>query len=71
MPKAIYPGTFDPVTKGHVDIVERASATVDHLTVAIVEVALKNAMFSIDERIEMLAEAVVHLPNVSVQPIPD
>ncbi len=68
MPKAIYPGTFDPVTKGHVDIVERASATVDHLTVAIVEVALKNAMFSIDERIEMLAEAVVHLPNVSVQP---
>jgi pantetheine-phosphate adenylyltransferase len=67
MPKAIYPGTFDPVTKGHVDIVDRASGTVDHLTVAIVEVALKNTMFSIDERIEMFAEAVVHLPNVSVQ----
>ena len=67
MPKAIYPGTFDPVTKGHVDIVDRASGTVDHLTVAIVEVALKNTMFSVDERIEMFAEAVVHLPNVSVQ----
>ena len=68
MVKAIYPGTFDPVTNGHVDIVDRASSTVEHLTVAVVEISAKNTMFSIDERIEMFAEAITHIPNVSVQP---
>ena len=48
---AIYPGTFDPVTNGHVDIVERASKTVDHLTVGVVEISSKRTMFTIDERI--------------------
>jgi pantetheine-phosphate adenylyltransferase len=67
MARAIYPGTFDPVTNGHVDIVERASHTVDHLTVGVVEVSSKRTMFNVDERIKMFAEAVAHLPNVTVE----
>jgi pantetheine-phosphate adenylyltransferase len=67
MVKAIYPGTFDPVTNGHVDIVERASKTVDQLTVGVVHGSLKRTMFNLDERISMFSEAVAHLPNVSVQ----
>ena len=68
MAKAIYPGTFDPPTNGHVDIVERASKTVDSLIVAVVEISSKGTLFSVDERIEMFAEAVAHLHNVSVRP---
>jgi pantetheine-phosphate adenylyltransferase len=64
---AIYPGTFDPVTKGHIDIVERASHIVEHLTVGVVEISSKRTMFDVDERISMFAEAVAHLPNVSVE----
>jgi pantetheine-phosphate adenylyltransferase len=67
MARAIYPGTFDPVTKGHVDIVERASRNLDHLTVGVVDGSLKRTMFDIDERIGMFSEAVAHLSNVSVQ----
>lgn len=67
MAKAIYPGTFDPVTKGHVDIVERASKVLDYLTIAVVESSSKGTLFSIDERIQMFTGAVAHLPNVSVQ----
>ena len=66
MARAIYPGTFDPVTKGHIDIVERASKAVEHLTVGVVEISSKRTMFDLDERIAMFSEAVVHLPNVSV-----
>ena len=64
---AIYPGTFDPVTNGHVDIVERASKTVNHLTVGVVEISSKRTMFTVDERISMFTEAVKHVPNVSVE----
>ena len=64
---AIYPGTFDPVTNGHVDIVERASKTVEHLTVGVVEISSKRTMFTVDERISMFTEAVKHVPNVSVE----
>ena len=67
MARAIYPGTFDPVTNGHVDIVERASCNLDHLTVGVVDGSLKRTMFDIDERIGMFSEAVAHLSNVSVQ----
>ena len=66
MTKAIYPGTFDPPTNGHIDIVERASKTVDFLTVAVVENSPKATLFSVDERIEMFCESVAHLRNVSV-----
>ena len=67
MARAVYPGTFDPVAKGHVDIVERASKIVEHLTVGVVEASLKRTIFNVNERIEMFAEAVAHLPNVTVQ----
>ena len=67
MPKAIYPGTFDPPTNGHIDIVERAAKAVDFLTVAVVELSSKATLFSVDERVAMFAESVAHLPNVSVQ----
>ncbi len=67
MAKAVYPGTFDPVTKGHVDIVERASKVLDYLTIAVVESSSKGTLFSIDERIQMFTGAVAHLRNVSVQ----
>jgi len=67
MARAIYPGTFDPVTNGHVDIVERASRTVEHLTVGVVEGSLKRTTFNVEERIKMFADAVAHVPNVSVQ----
>jgi pantetheine-phosphate adenylyltransferase len=66
--RAIYPGTFDPVTNGHVDIVERASQVVDHLTVGVVEGSLKRTMFNVDERIQMFSEAIAHLSNVEVKP---
>ena len=67
MAKAIYPGTFDPPTNGHIDIVERAAQAVDFLTVAVVELSSKSTLFSVDERVAMFAESVAHLPNVSVQ----
>ena len=67
MAKAIYPGTFDPPTNGHIDIVERAAKAVDFLTVAVVELSSKSTLFSVDERVAMFAESVAHLPNVSVQ----
>ena len=67
MAKAIYPGTFDLATNGHIDIVERASKTVDFLTVAVVGAPSKSTLFSVNERVEMFAEAVAHVSNVSVQ----
>ena len=50
----VYPGTFDPITKGHIDIIKRASRTVDHLVVAVAQNAGKGPLFSIDERVEMV-----------------
>ena len=55
--KAIYPGTFDPMTKGHVDLIQRGSKLFDHLTVAILMNPVKNPLFTVSERIEMLKEA--------------
>lgn len=65
--RAIYPGTFDPLTKGHLDIILRASHIFDELIVAIASSQSKNPMFTLEQRIEM-AHAVTHtLPNVKVQ----
>lgn len=68
--RALVPGTFDPVTSGHVDIVERTASLYDHVVVA---VALSDdkghgTLFSVDERVAFLADAVSHLPNVEVLP---
>ena len=54
MRKAICPGSFDPVTNGHLDIIERASKVFDHLTVVVLENPRKKAMFSMQERVQML-----------------
>ena len=63
---AIYPGTFDPITNGHLDLIERGSKLFDKLTVAILRNLEKNPLFSIDERVEMLQEATRHCPNISI-----
>lgn len=60
----VYPGSFDPVTVGHVDIAERASRLCDRLIVAVLNNTLKKSAFTLDEREEMLARAVAAMPNV-------
>lgn len=67
MPKAIYPGTFDPVHSGHIDIATRAAGLFDHLTVAIYDRPLKNLLFSTQERSAMLQHALDHIPNISIE----
>jgi pantetheine-phosphate adenylyltransferase len=64
--KAIYPGTFDPPTNGHLDLVARGSKMFDHLVVAILKNSEKSPLFSVSERKEMLTEAVQSFGNVSV-----
>jgi pantetheine-phosphate adenylyltransferase len=66
MPTAIYPGTFDPVHNGHIDIATRAATLFDHVFVAIYARPLKSLLFDIHERKAMLEEALGHVPNVSV-----
>lgn len=64
--KAVYPGSFDPVTYGHLDIIERAAAIFDELTVSVLNNKAKTALFSVEERVNLLKEATKHLPNVKV-----
>lgn len=66
MTLAVYPGTFDPVTYGHLDLVERGSRLADELVIAILRNEDKQPMFTVDERMELLREAVAKYPNVSV-----
>ncbi|MGD9049871.1 MAG: pantetheine-phosphate adenylyltransferase [Anaerolineae bacterium] len=66
MPRAIYPGTFDPVHSGHIDIATRAAGLFEHLTVAIYARPLKSLLFSTEERKAMIQEALEHIPNLSV-----
>ena len=63
---AIYPGTFDPITNGHLDLIERGSKIFDNLIVAVLRNVEKDPLFSVDERVEMLRETTRHCPNVSV-----
>jgi pantetheine-phosphate adenylyltransferase len=63
---ALCPGTFDPVTNGHVDVVERASAMFDQIVVAVIDNPNKEALFTVEERMAMLEEAVSGLSNVEV-----
>ena len=64
--KAIYPGTFDPITNGHLDLIERGSKLFDEMTLAILRNLEKNPLFSVNERVEMAQEPTRHCPNVSV-----
>ena len=67
MTVAIYPGTFDPVTNGHLDIINRASSLFEKLIVAVYADPKKNVLFKLDERVDMMAKATAHLTNVEVQ----
>ena len=64
--KALYPGTFDPPTNGHIDLIQRGSKLFEHLTVAILKNPVKNPLFTVEERVEMLRESTSALGNVSV-----
>jgi len=64
--RAVYPGSFDPVTNGHLDIIDRASKVFDHLIVAVLENPRKNALFSMKERVSMLESILDHYNNVEV-----
>jgi len=63
---AIYPGSFDPVTNGHIDIVTRAAKLFDKIIVGVFATPNKNLFFTCEERVEMAKRAVAHLPNVEV-----
>ena len=64
---ALYPGSFDPITKGHVDITARAAALFDQLVIGVFDTPSKDLMFSTEERVQLVKEAVGHLPNVTVE----
>lgn len=64
---AIYPGSFDPVTNGHLDIANRAAALFDQLIIGVYDVPPKDLLFSTQERVDLMRKAVAHLPNVRVE----
>ena len=64
--KAIYPGTFDPVTNGHLDLAERASSLFDQIVVAISASPAKQPLFSLEERIELAEQTLGHIPNLEI-----
>ncbi|WP_143598528.1 pantetheine-phosphate adenylyltransferase [Tissierella sp. P1] len=64
--KAVYPGSFDPVTYGHLDIIERVSKKVEHLIVAVLNNPSKKSVFSLEERIQLLKEVTKEFPNVEI-----
>ena len=67
MKTAVYPGSFDPVTLGHLDIIKRASSMFDELIVAVMCNSSKTPLFTLDERVKMLKESVKDLPNVRIE----
>ncbi|MCX7568444.1 pantetheine-phosphate adenylyltransferase [Tumebacillus sp. DT12] len=67
---AVYPGSFDPLTNGHLDIAERGAKTFDKLIIAVMVNPHKNPLFTVEERKELIREATQHLPNVEVDSFP-
>ena len=65
--RVVYPGTFDPITNGHLDLVERAARMFDHVIVAVADSRKKNPLFSLEERVALAREVLGHLPNVEVK----
>ena len=67
MRRAIYPGSFDPVTFGHIDMIERSARMVDELVVAVLNNNTKTPLFSVEERVSMLEGITSHVPNVKIR----
>ena len=67
MIRAIYAGSFDPVTFGHLDIIRRSSHVVDELIVGVLNNRAKSPLFSVEERVKMLEEVTAELPNVRIE----
>ena len=65
--KAIYPGSFDPMTYGHMDIIRRSAEIFDELTVSVLNNVNKTALFSVEERVNILIEATKDMKNVKVE----
>lgn len=66
MRKAVCPGSFDPITNGHIDVIERASGLFDQVVIAVLANSSKTGLFSIEERLVLAKDAVSHIPNVTV-----
>ena len=67
MKTIVYPGTFDPITKGHIDLVERASNLFDRVVIAIASSERKNPLFSLSDRIKLAEECLRHIPNIEIK----
>ena len=67
MATAVYPGSFDPVTRGHLDIIKRAAKINDHLIVAVLINSAKHPLFTVEERVALLQECCKGIPNVTVE----
>ena len=67
MKRAVYPGSFDPITFGHIDIIERSAKMVDELVIAVLRNSAKNSLFSLEERVNMIKEVTKDFPNVRVE----
>ncbi|MBQ8527713.1 MAG: pantetheine-phosphate adenylyltransferase [Lachnospiraceae bacterium] len=67
MSKAIYPGSFDPMTCGHLDVIRRSAEIFDELTICVLNNVNKSALFSVEERVNILKEATKDIPNVKVE----
>ena len=66
MKRAIYPGSFDPVTFGHLDIIERSAKIFDEVIIGVLNNSAKNALFTVEERVAMIEDLVRQYPNVTV-----
>ncbi|SMY17587.1 pantetheine-phosphate adenylyltransferase [Photobacterium aquimaris] len=64
--RVIYPGTFDPITNGHLDLIERAAAMFDHVIVGVAFNPTKKPLFTLEERVELAQQITAHLPNVEI-----
>ena len=62
--RALFPGTFDPPTNGHIDLIQRGAKLFEHLTVGVLNNPGKNPLFTVQERVEMLRESTIALGNV-------
>lgn len=63
----IYPGSFDPITLGHLDVIERAARLVDKLIIGVLNNSAKNPLFSAEERVDMIKQVTGHIPNIRVE----